>query len=636
MSIPAFEIYRDHRDKSEDDDDDNFPLLLGGGQIQEPAPPYIVVVQGPPNVGKSLLIKSPIKHFTRTEEEHMNHDFRGPINILTGDKRRRLQFVECPDDMDAMIDAAKYADAVLLLVDASFGFEAETFEFLNLLRVHGLTKVTGVLTHLDKFKDDEKELKKTIERLQDRFRTEIYQGATMSCISGLEHDLYKNSEILELAKVMSDSKFLPTSWRAAQPYVLVYRFEDVSPLERVQKDTNCNRNISLYGYLRGCNIKSGAKVHIAGVGDFRLASVTSSPDPFPLSSKMEEENLTHMNMETESFETGAYLKMEVHDFPIRMVENFNPCHPILVGGISLEEEDVGYMQARLKRHNLHMKLLKSRDPITVSSGWRRYQTKPIYAMESDNKQHQILKFTPEHNHCCAIFWGPIAPPHTRIVVVQSNKEKFRIAAKAVVLHPKHDVKIMKKSNLKGIPYKNLRRTALIKFTPDIEVAKYKAAPVRTSSGIRGQIDEAAKRERIAKCTFEKGICMSDIVFMRVLRQVEVPRFYSPFSAALEPRDCIVPDNNKEKDDIAQKRLRLGQRRRVAIIDGDPISYTCPDPLTQIYEKYMKKNKGRVTKKKESAVISKEQQEAYERGAETVKRLLKEGFMTGDSDMLLDF
>lgn len=35
-----------------------------------------------------------------------------------------------------MIDAAKYADLVLLLVDGAFGFEMETFEFLNILQVH--------------------------------------------------------------------------------------------------------------------------------------------------------------------------------------------------------------------------------------------------------------------------------------------------------------------------------------------------------------------------------------------------------------------------------------------------------------------------------------------------------------------
>lgn len=33
-----------------------------------------------------------------------------------------------------MIDAAKYADLVLLLVDGAFGFEMETFEFLNILQ----------------------------------------------------------------------------------------------------------------------------------------------------------------------------------------------------------------------------------------------------------------------------------------------------------------------------------------------------------------------------------------------------------------------------------------------------------------------------------------------------------------------
>ena len=34
-----------------------------------------------------------------------------------------------------MLDAAKYADLVLLMIDGAFGFEMETFEFLNLLQV---------------------------------------------------------------------------------------------------------------------------------------------------------------------------------------------------------------------------------------------------------------------------------------------------------------------------------------------------------------------------------------------------------------------------------------------------------------------------------------------------------------------
>lgn len=38
-------------------------------------------------------------------------------------KKRRLQFVECPNDINGMIDAAKFADVVLLLIDGSYGFE---------------------------------------------------------------------------------------------------------------------------------------------------------------------------------------------------------------------------------------------------------------------------------------------------------------------------------------------------------------------------------------------------------------------------------------------------------------------------------------------------------------------------------
>ena len=63
---------------------------------------------------------------------------------------------------------------VLLLVDASFGFEMETFEFLNILQAHGFPKVMGVLTHLDMLKN-QKALKKIKKALKQRFWTEVQQ-----------------------------------------------------------------------------------------------------------------------------------------------------------------------------------------------------------------------------------------------------------------------------------------------------------------------------------------------------------------------------------------------------------------------------------------------------------------------------
>lgn len=72
---------------------------------------------------------------------------------------------------------------------------------------------------------------------------------------------YPKREIHNLARFVSVMKFHPLSWRAAHPYVLVDRFEDVTSPERVRVNEKCDRNIILYGYLRGCNLKKGTKVY---------------------------------------------------------------------------------------------------------------------------------------------------------------------------------------------------------------------------------------------------------------------------------------------------------------------------------------------------------------------------------------
>jgi ribosome biogenesis protein BMS1 len=249
-------------------------------------PPIMVVVMGPAGSGKSTLIKSLVKKYTRQNLAEV----KGPITIITG-KERRMTLFECPNDLNAMTDLAKVADLVLLMIDASFGFEMETFEFLNILQLHGFPKVLGVMTHLDKFKH-QKALRNAKKRLKNRFWTEIYQGAKLFYLSGLSNGKYPKTEVHNLCLFMSRIKFRPLIWRNTHPYVVVDRYEDLTHPDIVQKNPNADRKLSMYGYVRGTHLKPDMKVHILGVGDFHMDSVTVLADPCPYPSKQKGQSLS--------------------------------------------------------------------------------------------------------------------------------------------------------------------------------------------------------------------------------------------------------------------------------------------------------------------------------------------------------
>ncbi|KAI0031182.1 hypothetical protein K488DRAFT_52625 [Vararia minispora EC-137] len=905
-------------------------------------PPVIVAVVGPPGVGKSILMKSLVRRYTK---QTMN-DIRGPVTIVSG-KKRRITFIECNSDLNSMIDVGKVADLVLLLIDGSYGFEMETFEFLNILQAHGFPKVIGVLTHLDLIKKATT-LRATKKALKKRFWTEIYQGAKLFYLSGVINGRYPDTEILNLTRFISVMKFRPLVFRNSHPYLLADRFEDLTPREEIRLSRGkCDRNVTLYGYLRGTNLRLGSKVHVPGVGDLDIKSVQALGDPCPLpdadserrrklserkkllvhapmsdvggvmydkdavwinvpgsftrgqtnvpqgegeemvmdlqdapetledivtrskirllgsSSKsltvdpsssrttrhdssdsdessfededasgledadepsdlgngsdgdweegpstgcsgrttartqqrptlaagrdngpdeddgniafadsdsdmgdgprgnrvadddesdveslpsgedededegmdqgngdvprwkvnlvdrakdfisssrparrdwtkliyssdlspraiissssldpqaadddtpdddddffrpmkagksaekdeeapdmsklaIDEEELkgwddeemldsirhlfitggnapgdtnsddegddaaseddgsdddanpdpeaakaaalaekkaelkrkfdeqyddpesskyatfydeqkdalarqqalnraefadvdTETRTAVEGFRPGQYVRIELDDVPAEMVLHFNPHRPLIVGGLLAAEERLGYVQVRIKRHRWHTRTLKTNDPLIFSLGWRRFQTVPIFSLDDHSIRMRMLKYTPEHMHCYATFYGPVSLPNTGFCAftsLASATSSFRIAATGVVLDVDRSSKIVKKLKLTGAPFKIFKNTAFVRdmFSSALEVAKFEGANIRTVSGIRGQIKKALpKPDGAFRATFEDKVLMSDIIFLRAWYSIEPRKFYNPVTSAL--------------------------------------------------------------------------------------------------------
>jgi ribosome biogenesis protein BMS1 len=236
----------------------------------------------------------------------------------------------------------------------------------------------------------------------------------------------------------------------------------------------------------------------------------------------------------EGFRQGLYCRIRIDGIPAKFLTSFDPNMPLVIGGLTPQETNLGLVRCRFKKHRWHKKILKCNDPLVFSVGWRRFQSLPVFSTEDQNGRHRYLKYTPEHMHCYATFYGPQVPPNTGILAIQKmagNVAGFRIAATGVALELNASFDVVKKLKLVGTPTKIYRNTCFISgmFNTDLEVSRFEGASIKTVSGVRGQVKKALREGHPGsfRATFEDKILMSDIVFCRTWMPVDVKKYYNP-------------------------------------------------------------------------------------------------------------
>ncbi|KAA8492526.1 Ribosome biogenesis protein bms1 [Porphyridium purpureum] len=260
-----------------------------------PAPPRLVAVVGPPKSGKSTIIKALVGHYTKRRLRTVD----APITVVCGASStsklaKRITFIEVGSDINSMLDVAKVADVVMLTINASIGFEMETFEFLNMAQNVGMPKILGILTHLDLLSDG-KQMRAAKKTLKQRFWTELYDGAKLFYLSGITtKGEYLNREVLNLARFLSVSKPRVVTWRATRSYLLADRIEDVTSVSPLSSEADVQRGkavAAVFGYLRGPHLRpeNGQwRVHVPGLGDMVASSVAVLPDPCALDEDLDD------------------------------------------------------------------------------------------------------------------------------------------------------------------------------------------------------------------------------------------------------------------------------------------------------------------------------------------------------------
>lgn len=237
-------------------------------------PPLVVVVQGGKGCGKTTLIKSLVKYYTgknlRTVE--------GNITVRNS-KNQRLTFIECDNSLNSLIDLSKVVDIAIVMIDASVGFELETFEYICMLKNHGYTSVFGVLTHMDNFPQN-KSLSRLKKQIKKRFQREATDKAKLFYLYGMQSNLYPKIQMHNLARYLRVIKPIPLPFRSKHPYLLTDRFilhYDKSKTAPEEETVT----VSFFGYIRGNHFNINSGVYINGLGDYKLHEIKIVEDPCP-------------------------------------------------------------------------------------------------------------------------------------------------------------------------------------------------------------------------------------------------------------------------------------------------------------------------------------------------------------------
>lgn len=254
----------------------------------EPAPP-VVAIFGPKGSGKTVFLDSLVKWYTKQNVR----EIRGTVTLMVS-KTKRLTLLECPSTLSAMVDTAKIADLLIFLVDASVGFEIETFEMLSLLKTHGFPKVLCVVTKLDSHAEERKQ-REVLRKIKKRMWTEICDGIKILQMTKIVRDRYLDRDVSRATRHITQMKYRPILWRSTHPFVLADQLEVLTakkalndpekqhPQKITVSDSSKLVEYALTGYVRGgIALKINTSFHLPGIGDYRAERIEVLPDPCPL------------------------------------------------------------------------------------------------------------------------------------------------------------------------------------------------------------------------------------------------------------------------------------------------------------------------------------------------------------------
>ncbi|CAB4476433.1 uncharacterized protein OCT59_016602 [Rhizophagus irregularis] len=224
---------------------------------------------------------------------------------------------------------------------------------------------------------------------------------------------------------------------------------------------------------------------------------------------------------------GARITLHILNVPKEVADSYDQSRPFTIFGLLENEHKTSVMNFVVTRNSDYNEPIRSKDPLILCCGFRRYLASPIYSQNTQgkgtNNVHKFERFLNPGVTCVASIYGPIQFGHSPIMLFKDNGNVNAPILVATGSFLSSDPKriIAKRIILTGHPYKIHKKSAVIRymfFNPE-DVLWFKPVQLTTKYGRIGHIRESLGTHGYMKCVFDSPITQQDTVMMNLYKRI---------------------------------------------------------------------------------------------------------------------
>ncbi|KAI8089353.1 uncharacterized protein BX664DRAFT_332799 [Halteromyces radiatus] len=223
---------------------------------------------------------------------------------------------------------------------------------------------------------------------------------------------------------------------------------------------------------------------------------------------------------------GSRITLWIKNVPKGAYEMFDRTRPYVVFGLLQYEHKSSLLNLQITRDNAYEEPVRSKDPMILHMGFRRYKVKPIYSQNSNkgsNNVHKYERFLQLGRSSVATVYGPVVFGKVPCMLYKETEDVNEPILVSTGMFMNTDVKriVAKRIILSGHPFRVHKRSAVIRYmffnTDDIHW--FKPVQLTTKYGRVGHIRESIGTHGYMKCTFDGLMTQQDTVMLSLYKRI---------------------------------------------------------------------------------------------------------------------